>query len=305
MLLRLAAEGATGALLRDSGTLYLADGLVSHAESASAPGVDVLLTAGGRLPRAVWDEAAGRAGPRRGVGQYLVAEGHLTPGELEICSLTALYDAALFALAPGGGPTRFRHGVGHGIGAVRPVPAAAVEREARRRRSLLDRAWPGPAADTAPVVRRPAPPGTSVPRRQRALLDLADGRRTPGELSRLLGRPAFHVLLEVRRLAAAGLIDPPRPPPTAPPAEPQRPPPPGDPGDPGDPRDPRAPGKPRPSTPGTPSRPPPDPAAPTPTPPDAPPPGPGSPTAHPWGPGGFTSPDVALLRRVRAALEAL
>ncbi|WP_309248641.1 transcriptional regulator [Streptomyces sp. MNP-20] len=254
-LQRLAAEGATGALLRDTGTLYLTEGRVSHAESASAPGVDVLLVAGGRLPRTVWDEAAGRAGPRRQVGGYLVAEGHLTPGELEICLLTALYDAALFALAPGGGPTRFRRGVGHGIGAVRPVPAAAVEREARRRRRLLDSAWPGPAIDTAPLVRRPGPPGGSVPRRQRALLDLADGRRTPGDLSRLLGRPVFHVLLEVRRLAVAGLIDPPRPPP------------------------------PEPDAPGVPPR--------------------DSPAARAFGTDGFTPPDVALLRRVRDALEAL
>ncbi|QDQ16348.1 transcriptional regulator [Streptomyces spectabilis] len=256
-LLRLAAEGATGALLRDTGTLYLTHGMVSHAESASAPGVDVLLVAGGRLPRAVWDEAAGRAGPRRQVGGHLVAEGHLTPGELEICLLTALYDAALFALAPGGGPTRFRRGVGHGIGTVRPVPADAVEREARRRRRLLDSAWPGPAIDTAPLVRRRVPPGggASVPPRQRALLDLADGRRTPADLSRLLGRPVFHVLLEVRRLAVAGLIDPPRPPPPGPDV------------------------------------------------PDVPPRD--SPVARPGAADGFTSPDAALLRRVRDALEAL
>ncbi|GHE77597.1 hypothetical protein GCM10018785_52350 [Streptomyces longispororuber] len=218
MLLRLAAEGATGALLRDTGTLYLRDGQVSHAESSAAPGVDVLLTAGGRLPRAVWDEAAARTGRHRrtGLGRYLVTEGLLTPGELEICLLTALHDAALFALAPGGGPTRFRHGVAHGLHAARPVPAAAVEQEARRRRRLLDDVWPGPAMDTAPLVRRPVPPGSSVPVRHRALLDLADGHSTPADLARRLGRPLFHVLLEVRRLATAGLLAPPRPPPPGP-----------------------------------------------------------------------------------------
>lgn len=55
MLVRLAAEKATGALLRDHGTLYLVDGRVVHAESPAAPGVDVLLTTGGRLPREAWD----------------------------------------------------------------------------------------------------------------------------------------------------------------------------------------------------------------------------------------------------------
>ncbi|MFD9240891.1 transcriptional regulator, partial [Streptomyces sp. NPDC059556] len=57
MLVRLAAEKATGALLRDHGTLYLVDGRVVHAESPAAPGVDVLLTNGGRLPPEGWDEA--------------------------------------------------------------------------------------------------------------------------------------------------------------------------------------------------------------------------------------------------------
>ncbi|MDV9187914.1 transcriptional regulator, partial [Streptomyces sp. SR27] len=45
--------------------------------------------------------------------------------------------------------------------------------------------------------------------RQRALLAAADGERTPAELARLLGRPAFHTLLDVRRLAAAGLVETP------------------------------------------------------------------------------------------------
>ena len=48
MLGRLAAERATGALLRERGTLYLADGEVVHAESPATPGIDVLLTARGR-----------------------------------------------------------------------------------------------------------------------------------------------------------------------------------------------------------------------------------------------------------------
>ncbi|MEU7578511.1 transcriptional regulator [Streptomyces sp. NPDC041068] len=262
MLVRLAMEGATGALMRDAGTLYLAEGRVVHAESSAAPGVDVLLTAGGRLPRAVWDEAVGRAGPKRGVARLLVDGGHLRPGELEICLLTALFDAALFALAPGSGPTRFQHGVAHGLGAARPVPAELVEGESRRRRKLLDRLWPGPEMDTAPVVRLPPVAGQYVPGRQRALLDLADGRRTPADLSRLLGRPAFHVLLEVRRLAVAGLIDVPR---QAPPPKPPAPP---------------------------------------------PPPAPARPTTRASPPvvvgtDGFAETDIALLRRVRDALEAL
>ncbi|MFG2870878.1 transcriptional regulator [Streptomyces sp. NPDC048338] len=206
MLVRLAAERATGALLRDHGTLYLIDGRVVHAESPAAPGLDVLLTAGGRLPREGWDEAVDRAGARREVGRFLVDSGRLHGGELEICHLGAVFDAAFFALAPGSGPTRFRYGVGHWFGSVRPVSTEAIERESLRRRELLDQVWPYASVDAAPVLPRAAAPGQTVSARQRTLLAAADGRRTPADIARLLGRPAFHTLLDVRRLAAAGLV---------------------------------------------------------------------------------------------------
>ncbi|MFD7980490.1 transcriptional regulator [Streptomyces sp. NPDC059071] len=221
MLTRLAAEKATGALLRDHGTLYLVDGRVVHAESPDSPGVDVLLTAAGRLPREGWDEAVDRAGARGAVGRFLVDSGRLHDGELEICHLGAVFDAAFFALAPASGPTRFRYGVGHWFGTVRPVDTGAVERETLRRRELLDSVWPYPAVDRAPVVPRPAAPGQPVGARGRALLASADGVRTPADLARLLGRPAFHTLLDVRRLAAAGLVETPHEaPPPAPPSVP-------------------------------------------------------------------------------------
>ncbi|MGI5482406.1 transcriptional regulator [Streptomyces lavendofoliae] len=198
MLLRLAKEHATGALIRDHGTLYLVDGRVAYARSPVAPGADVLLTAGGRQPR----------------------QGRISAGELEICHLGALFDAAFFALAPGRGPARFQYGAVHGTPAapaVRPVPAADIERETLRRRELLDTVWPYPAVDAAPVVPRPAAPGQTVTPRQRALLAHADGLRTPAQLAWALGRPAFHVLLEIRRLAAAGLVTtPPEPAPPVP-----------------------------------------------------------------------------------------
>ncbi|MFF7815840.1 transcriptional regulator [Streptomyces roseolus] len=209
MLVRLAAERATGALLRDHGTLYLVDGRVVHAESPAAPGMDVLLTAAGRLPREGWDEAVDRAGAHRAVGRFLVDSGRLGDGELEICHLGAVFDAAFFALSPTGGPTRFRYGVGHWFGTVRPVSAEAVERETLRRRELLDAVWPYASVDTAPVVPRPAGPHQGVGARRRALLAAADGVRTPADLARHLGRPAFHTLLDVRRLAAAGLVETP------------------------------------------------------------------------------------------------
>ncbi|MFI6051325.1 transcriptional regulator [Streptomyces violascens] len=217
LLRRLVAEHATGALLRDSGTLYLADGQVVHAESPAAPGLDVLLTAGGRLRPETWQQAVDQVGGRGSVGRFLVDSGQITGGELELCHAGALFDAAFFTLAPSSGPTRFRYGVVHWIGPVRPVPAREVARETARRRELLRRIWPHPEIDTAPVVRAPGRPGPPRPPRQRALLALADGVRTPQDIARLLGRPAFHTLVETRRLAADGTIEtplvtvPPRP----------------------------------------------------------------------------------------------
>ena len=90
---RLAAEGATGALLRETGTLYLHDGRVVHAESPAAPGLETLLVASGRLPAEDWRHAVDRAGARRRVGRFLVESGLLSSGELELCHLAALFDA--------------------------------------------------------------------------------------------------------------------------------------------------------------------------------------------------------------------
>lgn len=205
MLSRLAAERATGALLREHGTLYLQDGRIVHAESPDTPGMDVLLTAGGAIPADSWWEAVDRAGARQRVGRYLVERGRLSDGALELCHRAAVFDAAFFTLAPSSGPTRFRYGVGHWFGAVRPVPVEAVERETLRRRDLLQRIWPEPDTDTAPLTRIAGPDGP-VPSRRRRVLDLVDGVRTASEITVALGRPAFHTLVDLRRLASGGLI---------------------------------------------------------------------------------------------------
>ncbi|SEO06120.1 hypothetical protein [Actinacidiphila rubida] len=208
MLVRLAERGATGALIRDTGALYLADGAVVHAESPAAPGIDVLLTADGRLPSEQWREAMDAAGPHCRIARYLLDHGRLSGAELEIRHLSALYDAAYFVLAPDGGPSRFRHGAVHWFGRVRPVGVADVERESRRRRRYLTDLWPHAHLDAVPPVRRRhaarLPP---VPRRQQDVLDLADGRHTPALIAAKLGRPAFHTLVDIRRLAASGHLE--------------------------------------------------------------------------------------------------
>ncbi|QKG23318.1 transcriptional regulator [Actinomadura verrucosospora] len=192
-------DRATGVLrVGGDGALHLDRGAVTRAESRHAPGPGDLTGALG--------------GP-----------------DPELPALLALFDAAFFLLGSGaepvftGGPAARRP--------VRRITAATLVHERRRRRTLLDAAWPDDGADTAPVV-----PVRRV-RRQRVILTglqaeillNADGRRAPAELARDLGRTAFAGLLAVRGLAAAALVrtpagrDPAPPPESAAPAAPAAP----------------------------------------------------------------------------------
>ncbi|MFJ6086070.1 transcriptional regulator [Streptomyces sp. NPDC092369] len=206
MLTRLAAERATGVLVRERGSLYLAEGLVVHAESASAPGLDVLLTARGTLSPEAWQQALAEAGDRYHVGRRLVDSGQLAVGALELCHLAAVYDAAYFTLGPSSAPGRFRYGSAHEPSPVHPVPVADLERETLRRRDLLHRLWPDPGPDEAPLTRAERTEVPALTRRQRSVLALVDGVRTATDIARALGRPAFHTLVDVRRLTAAGAV---------------------------------------------------------------------------------------------------
>ncbi|MBE8474034.1 transcriptional regulator [Streptomyces justiciae] len=206
MLTRLAAERATGVLVRERGTLHLAEGRVVHAESPAAPGLGTLLTAHGTLDADTWRQAADEAAEPPGAGLLLVGRGRLTRGALELCHLETLYDAAYFALAPSSTPGRFRYTSPGRSGAVRAVPVAALEHETLRRRDLLHRIWPDPATDEAPLLRADTVALPALTARQRAVLHLVDGVRTAPEIARAMGRPAFHTLVDVRRLAAAGVL---------------------------------------------------------------------------------------------------
>jgi hypothetical protein len=216
LLTQVAGERQTGALVVDGhpggdpgGVVYLVDGAVIYAESPAAPGVGELLTASGRLAGRTWQAALDAGTPAARVGQLLLDQGHLTQGELELCVLGALYDAAYFALAPAGAPTEFRAGVTHWLGTVVRVEAAAVNRESRRRTRLLDEIFPHPEIDTAPVAPVPRPPRERVTLTalQWELLVHSDGQRTPADLAQLLGRAGYATVQELRKLAALGLIE--------------------------------------------------------------------------------------------------
>ncbi|MCX3287866.1 hypothetical protein OR263_14320 [Streptomyces sp. NEAU-H22] len=204
----LAAQGATGALSTESGIVYLAAGHVVHVESAVTPDLGDLLTHSGALAPDGWWEAIDQAGRRCRVGRQLVDSGHLAAGALELCHLGALFDAAYFVLAHDGPALRFRPGAAHWLGAVRSVPVDTVLRESRRRRELLHRIWPEPAVDRAPLARMPGSEAADLPTRRGRTLAQVDGVRTAAQIATALACRTFHTLVELRRLAAAGLVAP-------------------------------------------------------------------------------------------------
>ncbi|MDG4827555.1 hypothetical protein O7635_37415 [Asanoa sp. WMMD1127] len=212
-LTQLAGASATGALhIGTDDCLYLVGGEVVFAESGSSPSIGDLLTASDRLAPQTWQAALATGGP---VGKadvrpshWLVQQGHLTHGELELCVLGAIYDAAYFALGSASALLRFVDGETHGMGAVTSVDPAVLAREAARRRKLLDEIYPEPGVDHAVVVpvRRPPVPRVVLSALQWEIVGRADGTLTPTGLARELGRAGYAVLTEVRRLAATGLI---------------------------------------------------------------------------------------------------
>jgi len=212
LLTQVAGEGRTGALVvggHPGGTVYVIDGRVTQAESPAAPGVGELLTASGRLAGRTWQAALDAGTAQARVGRFLLDQGHLTQGELELCVLGAIYDAAYFALSPASAPVDFLEDATHWLGQIVAVDPAAVNRETRRRTRLLEEIFPDPRIDAAPVAPVPRPPREriTVTAPQWELLVHADGQRTPADLAQLLGRAGFATIQELRRLAAAGLLE--------------------------------------------------------------------------------------------------
>ncbi|MGW0067037.1 hypothetical protein ACWDUI_06170 [Streptosporangium sandarakinum] len=209
VLIDLAEDRVTGALrLDEAGTVYLTDGRVTYAESPAVPRLEDLLTADDRIPAQAVRQARQAATEDRPGGERLVGQGVLTRGELEFCVLSAVLDAAYFLSGSAAHHRGFRPGDRHWLGPQWYFDVAGLSRECERRRAQLDRAWPSGELDTLPVV-----PLARIPAQRVVLTSLqwevlvaADSVATPAELARRLGRPAYSVLLAVRRLAAAGLL---------------------------------------------------------------------------------------------------
>ncbi|MGW4807046.1 hypothetical protein [Kitasatospora sp. NPDC004272] len=208
----LAADGSTGALHGPGGAVHLAGGLVVHAEAPGAATVGHLLTGAGRITVRQWEDGLPLGAGR--LAEYLLGSGLVGAGELELARLAATLDGAQEALAQHDGELRFDPAAVPAFRLARPLSVLELRGAIGRRRSLLDGCWPSADLDRAPLLATGAAPTrrTAVPRRRRqALLAAADGTRTAPELARLLGRSTYGTLLDVRQLAAAGLLTAPRP----------------------------------------------------------------------------------------------
>lgn len=209
----LAGDHATGALRLDgTGTFYLTDGCVTYAESPAAPPLEDLLTSSGRVSVHAVRQAMRAATDDRPGGLRLIRQGVLTRGELELCVLGAVLDAAYFLSDATACRSAFQPGERHWLGAQWHFDVTELFRECKRRRAQLNQVWPSSELDALPVVpvRRVPAQGVVLTSLQWEVVVGADATATPADLAHRLGRPAYSVLLAVRQLAAAGLLRLPR-----------------------------------------------------------------------------------------------
>jgi len=186
--------GALRLLEPPGGALYLADGLITHAECPVAPSFHELLSSA------------------------------VSEVELEMVALSALFGAALFQL-DAIVATRFDPDDPSPIETTHALEVAAFGAEIDRRWSLLTDAWPDERVDATPVRPVPRLDGHQVALTALQWEIVANAHRglSPMELARVLGRDPFAVLLQARRMARTGLLaTAPRPVPTADQPPPER-----------------------------------------------------------------------------------
>ncbi|WP_262060446.1 hypothetical protein [Streptomyces sp. STR69] len=194
------------------GSIHVRDGLVVAMETPGAPGIEGLLLRSGRISEEAWSAVRASDTTHEHLAAELVERGLVGAGELEVISLSALFDAA-FALSlavPGSWEV------------ADPVPAlyrndgVTPERlldEVSRRINLLA-GEPGSVAALARTrvrsVSAAGLPGTvgGLPARHHEVLAHADGRGTARDIAFALGRGLFAVMMDLRHLLDRGLVQP-------------------------------------------------------------------------------------------------
>jgi hypothetical protein len=191
------------------GVIYLSGGEVSYIDTPAAPGLDVLVVRSGRVTDQGWRSAFAAGHVTAEVGQALVAHSLLGRRELEVFTLSAMFDAAMCVLPMISGSYRFLPGTRHWLGSIRPVGVDMLMREVARRQAMLDR-LNGPALPpTATVipVRRLRGGRVTITAQQWEIVTHANGHRSIRDLAWTLGRGVFAVTMEIHRLIARGMVE--------------------------------------------------------------------------------------------------
>jgi hypothetical protein len=191
------------------GVVYLTGGEVSYIDTPAAPGLDVLVVRSGRVGEQDWLAAFTAGQVTHEVGNALVAHGLLGRRELEVFTLSAVFDASLCVLPMTSGSYHFRPGTRHWLGAIRPVGVDMLMREVARRQAMLDRLG-GPALPqtaTAVPVRRLQGGRVTITARQWEILMHANGQHSIRDLAWMLGRGVFAITVEIHRLITRGLLE--------------------------------------------------------------------------------------------------
>jgi hypothetical protein len=191
------------------GVVYLSGGEVSYIDTPAAPGLDVLVVRSGRVTDQDWLSAFAAGHVAAEVGEALVAHSLLGSRELEVFTLSAVFDAAMCVLPMTSGSYRFLPGARHWLGPIRPVGVDMLMREVARRQAMLDR-LNGPVlppTTTAIPVRRLQGGRVTITARQWEILTHTNGQRSIRDLAWTLGRGVFAVTMDVHRLIARGMLE--------------------------------------------------------------------------------------------------
>ncbi|EGX59004.1 hypothetical protein SZN_15108 [Streptomyces zinciresistens K42] len=207
------------------GVIHLRRGGVVAVDTPGAPSAESTLLKSGRVEDSAWAAACAAVGSGGGtLSEEVSRRGLLSQEEFEVSCTAALFDGA-FALALGAAAEWEVREPSRLLVAARAFPPHLVTSETTRRLAVVNELW-GSATDLARTrVRRTKAPAARLLPRHAAVLEAANGRRTPRDIAFALGRGTYAVMLDLAHLRSLGLVgqDAPPPPPGRPSTAPRVP----------------------------------------------------------------------------------
>ncbi|WP_326828802.1 hypothetical protein OIE13_24335 [Streptosporangium sp. NBC_01810] len=215
-LLRFSREEFSGVLRVEGGpggTLWIRNGLVVAAATPAAPGPESLLLRSGRVSEKEWTDAYAAGAPSDRLAAELAGRGVVGEAGLEAVCMAALFDA-VFAMTLYGVESCVAEPAGPGgpLPLLPILPGVGPERLARETARRMEHVAAWRRLDLSMRV-RPVPPAVPVPtmlgsdRTRRAVLERANGRRTPRDIAFVLGKGLFAVMSEIARMVEEGALD--------------------------------------------------------------------------------------------------